>query len=44
MSDDDLIYEPDRESTEPDPDEIPIRDRRLFTQPYDLVVEALMAD
>jgi hypothetical protein len=42
MGDDDLIYEPDRESEEPDPDEIPIRDRRLFTQPYDLVVEALM--
>lgn len=42
MSDDDLIYESDQASAEPDPDEVPIRDRRLFTQPYDLVVEALM--
>jgi hypothetical protein len=36
------IFEPDRSNSEPDPDEVPIRDRRLFTQPYDLVVEALV--
>jgi len=36
------IYEVDALHSQPDPDEIPIRERRLFTQPYDLVVEALM--
>jgi hypothetical protein len=36
------IYEPEIASSEPDPDEVPIRDRRLITQPYDLVVEALI--
>jgi hypothetical protein len=35
------IYEPDKPGVHPDPDEVPIRDRRLFTQPYDLVVESL---
>src|SRR5690349_19786363 len=42
MSDDSPIYEPDRQSSEPDPDEVPIRDRKLITQPYDLGVEALI--
>ncbi len=42
MEDEKTIYEPELESTEPDPDEIPIRDRRVFTQPYDLVVESLL--
>ena len=42
MSDDRPLYEADKPSRQPDPDEVPIRDRRLFTQPYDLVVEALM--
>jgi hypothetical protein len=35
------IYEPEIPDLQPDPDEVPIRDRRLITQPYDLVVEAL---
>jgi hypothetical protein len=42
MNDVDSIYEPDHPSPEPDPDEVAIRDRRLFTQPYDLVVQTLM--
>ncbi len=41
MKDERPLYETDRDS-EPDPDETPIRDRRLFTQPYDLVVESLI--
>lgn len=36
------IYEKEFESDLPDPDEIPIKDRRLYTQSYDLVVESLM--
>jgi hypothetical protein len=36
------LYEVDGSNLEVDPDEIPIRDRRLITQPYDLVVEALL--
>ncbi|MCX6566900.1 MAG: DUF262 domain-containing protein [Candidatus Aminicenantes bacterium] len=36
------IYEPDKPASEGDPDEEPIRDRRVFTQPYDLVVESLI--
>jgi hypothetical protein len=42
MSEDSPIYEPEKEDTEPDPDEIPVKDRRVYTQPYDLVVESLM--
>jgi hypothetical protein len=42
MSDTAPLYEVDKAVEEPDPDEVPIRDRRLFTQPYDLVVQALM--
>lgn len=42
MTDEHPIYEAEQASTKPDPEEVPIRDRRLFTQPYDLVVEALM--
>ena len=42
MTDDRPLYEVDKRSPEQDPDEIPIRDRRLITQPYDLVVEALV--
>jgi hypothetical protein len=42
MSDTDPIYEVDEAIEQPDPDEVPIRDRRLFTQPYDLPVQALM--
>lgn len=36
------LLEQDREPDLRDPDEIPIRDRRVFTQPYDLVVESLI--
>lgn len=41
MNNDKPIYELDTEN-DPDPDEIPIRDRRVYTQPYDLVVESLI--
>lgn len=36
------LFEVEAGSSQPDPDEVPIRDRRLFTQPYDLGVEALI--
>lgn len=36
------IFETEHSASEPDPDQVPIRDRRLYTQPYDLVVEALI--
>lgn len=36
------LYEPDSEANEPDPDEVPIRDRKVVTQNYDLVVESLV--
>lgn len=39
---DQKIYEKDKDAALPDPDEIPIKDRRVFTQPYDLVVESLI--
>jgi hypothetical protein len=42
MIDDQSIYEPDIEGDSPDPDEIPISERREYTQPYDLVVESLI--
>ena len=42
MVDNRPLYEIDRTVSEPDPDEVPIRNRRLFTQPYDLVVQALV--
>lgn len=42
MTDERPIVELDKESQTPDPDEVPIRERRLFTQPYDLVVQALI--
>jgi Protein of unknown function DUF262 len=41
MNDDKPLYEPDA-TNDPDPDEIPIKDRRVYTQPYDLVVESLI--
>lgn len=43
MADDRPIYEIDKNSDEQDPDEDRIRDRRVHTQPYDLVVEALIS-
>lgn len=44
MDEDKTIYEREdaTQPSEPDPDEIPIKDRRVFTQPYDLVVESLV--
>lgn len=42
MAEEKPIYELDKAAEHPDPDEVPIRDRRVFTQPYDLVVESLM--
>lgn len=42
MTEDRPLYEVDGPDTLADPDAVPIKDRRLFTQPYDLVVEALI--
>jgi hypothetical protein len=42
MNDEKPIYEQDAQGVDPDPDEIPIGDRRVYTQPYDLVVESLI--
>lgn len=42
MKDERPIVETDPAESLRDPDETPIRDRKLFTQPYDLVVEALI--
>lgn len=36
------IFEDEGKEVEQDPDETPIQDRRLITQPYDLVIEALL--
>ena len=41
MAQDSPLLEKDIAELEPDPDEIPVKDRRLYTQPYDLVVESL---
>jgi hypothetical protein len=38
----DEIFESDIDPDLPDPDQIPIRDRKLVTQPYDLVVQSLI--
>lgn len=42
MSEERPIYETDVSTSENDPDEIPIKDRRVVTQPYDLVVQSLI--
>ena len=42
MIDDKPIYEDDIDPEVPDPDKIPIRERRVVTQPYDLAVESLV--
>ncbi len=34
-------YEDENEICHPDPDETPVEDRKLFTQPYDLSIESL---
>ena len=36
------IYETEQQVDTPDPDAIPVEDRRISTQPYDLVVGSLM--
>jgi hypothetical protein len=36
------IYEGEDQEDVPDPEEIPVRNRRLLTQPYDLVITALL--
>jgi hypothetical protein len=36
------LFEPDPAEGETDPDAIPVRDRHVYTQPYDLVVESLL--
>lgn len=42
MSEKDLTFDVERSDDEPDPDETPIRDRKVITQPYDLGVSSLM--
>jgi len=42
MNDDKPIYEREEDIIEQDPDEEPIYDRKLLTQPYDLVIESLI--
>jgi uncharacterized protein with ParB-like and HNH nuclease domain len=43
MADDERpIYEVDTDSTARDPDETPLRDRKVVTQPYDVAVESLI--
>lgn len=42
MNEDKPIFEEDRDADVPDPDELPVRDRKVITQPYDLVVESLI--
>ncbi|WP_165418843.1 GmrSD restriction endonuclease domain-containing protein [Rhizobium ruizarguesonis] len=42
MEDDKPLFEIDPDAEEPDPDETPIKDRKVFTQPYDLAVESLV--
>jgi hypothetical protein len=41
MVEDKPIYEQENESSTPDPDEPALKDRKVITQPYDLVVESL---
>lgn len=36
------LYEDEGAKQQPDPDELPVRERKLFTQPYDLSVRSLM--
>jgi hypothetical protein len=42
MNEEKPLYEGDKGSDVPDPDEIPVRDRRVATQPYDLAVQSLV--
>ena len=38
------LYDDEGAEYQPDPDELPVRDRKLFTQPYDLNVRSLMGE
>lgn len=42
MPDDPALYEGEYEQVEADPDQIPVRERRVVTQPYDLGIKSLM--
>ncbi len=43
MADDEKpIYEIDSDVNLPDPDEVPVRDRKVVTQPYDLAIHSLI--
>lgn len=42
MSEEKPIFESETGSDVPDPDEVPIRDRKVVTQPYDLAVDSLI--
>lgn len=42
LDDDKPIYEVDMDSDAIDPDEIPLRDRKVVTQPYDLAIHSLI--
>jgi hypothetical protein len=42
MIDEKPIFERDPDDLMPDPDELPVRDRKVITQPYDSVIEALV--
>ena len=42
MSNEQTIYEKEAQGGKPDPEEIQIEDRRIHTQPYDLVVDSLI--
>jgi hypothetical protein len=37
------IYESEKNNNDRDPDEVPVKDRRVSTQPYDLAIKALIA-
>lgn len=37
------LYEDENQEYQPDPDETPVKDRRLFTQPYDLNISSLVS-
>jgi Protein of unknown function DUF262 len=41
MTEEKPIYEAEKDADVPDPDETPLKDRKVITQPYDLVVESL---
>lgn len=42
MNEDKPIYEPDSDNEKPDPDETPIKNRKVVTQPYDLAISGLV--